>query len=232
MFLLLYLEKNFDEIKTVLVKICKNINDFLSLMPVSQKTAQNLTLYFNLLNKWNQKINLISKTTINNIWNRHFLDSAQIINFFPEKTSKIVDLGTGAGFPGILLAIIKNDFKLNFKTYLIESDLKKCAFLQEVVRICNIENVEIINKRIETIKNINVDIVISRALADLNSLLNYSINFINKNNICIFLKTINIDNEIIQAKKNWGFNYDIKPSISDENGLILILKDIKQNIII
>lgn len=205
----------------------QEVEDFLTYFTVSRETEQRLITYFTTLKKWNKKINLVSEKTIESSWQRHFVDSAQIINLLPKNTKTIADLGCGAGFPGMVLSIIKADFDFCFETYLIESDAKKCAFLQEISRVCKVEKVKIINKRIEEVKDIKVNIVVARALAKLNILLDYSYNYITECSSCLFLKTQNIEDEILEAQKKWVFNYTLKPSISDKTGTIIILENIK-----
>lgn len=202
------------------------ISSFLQKIPVSSQTEQKLIQYFSILQKWNLKINLVASKTIDYAWQRHFLDSAQIIKYLPHETSSIADLGTGAGFPGMVLGIIKNDFNLNFETYLIESNLKKCAFLQEVIRVCQIEKVKVLSQRIEQINNFKIDLVVARALSSLDNLLMYTGHF-----ACsagIFLKTAKIKEELLEAQKRWHFDYEFKSSISEQNGLIIIFKNLQR----
>ena len=106
--------------------------------------------------------------------------------------------------------------------------MKKCAFLQEVKRICDVKKVEIFNQRIEKINNFYVDLVVARALTGLNDLINYAYRYTTKYSKYIFLKTQNIDIEILEAKKNWIFDYQIIPSVSDKRGLIVILENINR----
>lgn len=197
-------------------------------MPVSRETENKLECYLETLIKWNSKINLVSQKTIENAWERHFLDSAQLVKYIPENTKKVVDIGSGAGFPGVVLATLKGDFNLDFETNLVESDSRKCAFLQEVVRVCDVSKVRIFNSRIEKNKDLNGDVVTARALADLNLLLDYSYNYITKYGKYIFLKTQNIDKELHEAQKSWIFDYSLEPSITDENGAIIIVENLKK----
>ena len=205
-----------------------NNNSFFDLITVSRETEQKLVKYGEVLTKWNAKINLVSPKTIPDLWQRHLLDSAQIIKFISPKALKIADLGTGAGFPAMVLAIIKNDFNLNFETYLVESDTKKCAFLQEVARICEVKNVKIINQRIEAAAPIEADLITARALTNLDDLFNYGYRHITKCGEFMFLKTQNVDNELIEAQKKWSFDYKLESSISDNAGLIIIIKNIEK----
>ncbi len=178
-----------------------------------------LNRYIELLLNWNQDMNLIGKSTEIDIWNRHILDSAQLMNFLTEndlRYSSCVDIGTGAGLPGIVLSIlgIKN-------MTLIEKSPLKCNFLKEAKKISE-NNIEIINDNIDNVNN-KFDIIFSRALADLSKLLEYSAKLLKENGKCIFLKGKKLEEEINKAKKIYNFSYKIEKSLtSDEGGIISI----------
>jgi 16S rRNA (guanine527-N7)-methyltransferase len=138
--------------------------DLTRICDVSRETIQSLRVYANLLEKWNKTINLVSKSTINHMWERHFLDSAQLWPHIPENAKTLVDIGSGAGFAGLVLAIIGKEKNPNLRVVLIESDTRKCAFMRNVSRETNI-NVEIITKRIEEVDDLKADVVTARALA-------------------------------------------------------------------
>ena len=156
-----------------------------------------------LLLKWQQKINLISSETIPQIQERHVEDSLVLVPYI-EKNKIIVDLGSGAGFPGIILGI--HGYAIN----LIESDYRKCSFLKEAARILNLQNVTVHNCRIEDYKGLVPDIVTSRALASLDKLLHLS-QIVSRETIseCLFHKGENFQTEIDEAKKNWIFDKEV-----------------------
>lgn len=143
--------------------------EFTKSLNVSRETTQRLEIYHQLLIKWQRAINLVSPTTIPDAWNRHFVDSAQILPLIPGHVQTIADLGCGGGFPGLVLAILEPRFEM----HLIESDEKKCQFMRTVSRETNTP-VTIHNKRIEqAYEDVRPDMVSARALASLERLLGY-----------------------------------------------------------
>ena len=185
---------------------------------VSDETFQKFSDYYDLLLKWQIKINLIGNL-YDDIWSRHFLDSVQIIKLIPDTNSKILDIGSGAGFPGMVLSI------LGYDVTLVESDTKKTTFLSEVKRITK-TNAKILNMRIESILKNNFDFITSRACADLDTLLEYVHPSVSHGTECIFHKGKNHLKEISDAEKKWCFQFEINPSITDSDGVILKLSNI------
>lgn len=189
---------------------------------VSRETLARLERYAELLEKWNRRINLVGRGTIDDLWRRHMLDSAQLLPLIPDNTDSLVDLGSGAGFPGLVLAIcgVKN-------VHLIESDRKKCAFLREASRETGAQ-ATIHNKRVEEIESFQVDIVTSRALAPLPKLLDMAGRFMKKHSILLFLKGKRVDWELTEAAKEWNMRVDRFPSHTDPEGTILRLEAISR----
>ncbi len=167
---------------------------------LTENNQKRLKTFQNNLEKWQNKINLISPKTIPEIWERHILDSAQLYPLLTKEEKVIVDIGTGAGFPGLVLAIIDDE---NRVYHLIESDHKKCVFLEEVGRILGLKNICIHCNRIENVADIQADILTARALTDLDSLLKYSINLLKPDGRCLFLKGRTVTEEI--SKINQSF---------------------------
>lgn len=196
------------------LKILKN--DF----HVSHETLEKLILYHDTLIKWESKINLIGPGTSHDIWNRHILDSIQLLKYIPDISACIADIGSGSGFPGMVLAIAgaKN-------IHLIESDGKKISFLQEISRLTR-TLVHIHHSRIEDVLLPNIDIFVSRACSDLSVLLRYITNFVSHETICLFHKGKNYSKEIEDAKKDWSFDTEVFSSITDSHGVILKLSHI------
>ena len=153
-------------------KFCAHVN-------VSRETYEKLCLFHEILVKWQNSINLISNSSIKNIWERHFLDSAQLYTFIRCVDGNIMDFGSGAGFPGMVLGIMG---KKNI--HLVESDYKKCVFLKEIAMLTETD-ITIHNCKIEDLAFINVDLITSRALASLTKLITYVEIFINKSYINI-----------------------------------------------
>src|ERR1700722_13861594 len=136
-------------------------------MNVSRETIERLTIYQNLLKEWQQKVNLVSSSTLPHMWERHFQDSLQLLPYLPRENASLIDLGSGAGFPGLVLALSRPE---TLKVTLIESDLKKCLFLEIVSRETKI-SVTIIRERIEALREtLKGDIITARGLAPLSLL--------------------------------------------------------------
>lgn len=197
-------------------------DSFASETNVSRETLERLGLYALTLEKWQKKINLVSRTTLPDLWRRHFLDSAQVFDLLPDGTKTVVDLGTGAGFPGLVLAIMGVP-----DVHLVESDQRKCAFLREVARVTN-TSVTIHNSRIEKIQPWKVDVVTARALASLDKLLEYAAPFTELGANCVFLKGKNAKDELTEAKKAWHMEIDVMKSRSEGSGAILQIREVRR----
>ena len=190
---------------------------------VSRETLDKLNLFTNLLKKWNNSINLVSNNSIENVEQRHILDSVQLLNYIENKNISILDLGSGAGFPGIILSIcgIK-------KVTLVESDSNKCAFLRQAAKISS-DEIIILNDRIEKAPNLSCDILTSRALCNLNLIFGYTQN-IKITHKCLLHKGISYESEIQEAHKHWLFKLSIHDSISSHGSKILEVNDIKARV--
>ncbi len=207
-----------------------NINTyekFCSHVFVSRETYEKLCVFHKTLIKWQNSINLISKSTIKNIWERHFLDSAQLYKFVKDIEGNIMDFGSGAGFPGIVLAIMG---KKNI--HLVESDYKKCVFLKEIAMLTETD-ITIHNCRIEDLSFINVDLITCRALASLSKLIDYVEGFIDKALAekqklpkLLFLKGKSYHSEVLELGNNNKIIFEEYPSITDKHGTILYIKKI------
>lgn len=186
---------------------------------VSRETFTRLEEYVSLLLKWQKKINLISDSTIPDVWARHILDSAQLISHI-QPDRKIVDLGSGAGLPGIILSI------LGVKSItLVESDMRKVAFLREASRIANAP-VQVENKRAETILLDNIDVVTARGFAPLEKIFSILESGLTPRHKMVLLKGREYEKEIAEAKANWHFDYKKIHSITDNNSAVLIIENI------
>lgn len=192
---------------------------------VSRETFARLTDYYNLLIKWQEKINLVSADTLANAWQRHFLDSLQLLNAIEDKAKNIADIGSGAGFPGMVLAICGAP-----NVHLIESDGKKIAFLREVARITD-TRVSIHHCRAEDIKNLSADIIVSRACDSLDNLLSISSHLVSRENFYLFHKGKNYYKEVEEAKSLWTFDINVIPSITDKEGVILKLTQLSKRVV-
>lgn len=197
--------------------------------PLTDEKHTKLDMYVNLLLKWNNSINLIGKTTVADIWSRHILDSAQLLKFIPKTAEIVTDLGSGAGLPGLILAILGIK-----QVHLIESNSKKAAFLAEAARITNTK-VTIHNVRIEDATVFKSDIITARACAEVEKILKYAEPFMKKDSLCLLLKGCNVIDELEKSRKNWYFEKKLHPSIVIEEdtsqGFVIALSKIKSKLL-
>jgi len=197
--------------------------DFARFSGVSRETLARLKSFVGLLTDWSSRHNLVSARSLEDVWRRHVWDSAQLLPFIPEPAKNLVDLGSGAGFPGLVLAELLRD-RPEFRTVLYEATAKKCAFLKAVADRLAL-NVEIRNARIEKSANKYFDVVTARACAPLDLLLGYAQHFTGPNTVCLFLKGQNLDEELTQAHKSWRINAVRHQSRSDPTGVILEVRE-------
>jgi 16S rRNA (guanine527-N7)-methyltransferase len=198
--------------------------DFAALSGVSHETLARFRLYAEMLQEWNARQNLVSRASLSDLWRRHFWDSAQLVPWIPESVSTLVDLGAGAGFPGLVLAELLRD-RPNVRAVLYESTAKKCRFLEAVAARLTLP-VEIRNARIEDAKPEKFDLVTARACARLPLLLDYAHKFWGRSTIGLFLKGQNVEAELTQARKSWMVDLQRHPSRSDTSGVILELREL------
>jgi len=189
---------------------------------VPRETLDRLKVYGDLLATWNKKINLVGRSTEPDIWQRHMLDSAQLFALIPPGTQSLLDLGSGAGFPGLVLAIMGVP-----GVHLVESDQRKCAFLREAARVANAP-VTVHAKRIEDLDSRKFDVVTARALAPITELLAWSERFLGENSRCIFLKGQNVEVELTDAYKRWRINVDQRASVTDPRGSIVCIHEVRR----
>lgn len=189
---------------------------------VSRETSNRLEIYATLLLKWQARINLIAETTATSIWRRHFADSLQLRRIAPD-ARRWIDMGSGAGFPGLVLAIDLADDP-DAHVHLIESNGKKCAFLREVVRETGVR-ATVVDGRIETampaIGSHPVDVVTARALAPLTMLLGYSEQVLKTGARGLFLKGQDVERELTDSTKCWNLDYQLHRSETDPDARIV-----------
>lgn len=183
-------------------------------------TRTRLEAYLALLVKWQSRINLVAPATLADAWSRHILDSGQLFALMAGHPGPVLDLGSGAGFPGLVLAIMGRD-----DVILVESDRRKAAFLQEAARV-TATKVAIEACRIEALRPIRAGIVTSRALASLSELLHYARPFADKSTLYLFLKGERAEDELTTARERWNMSVDKTPSRSDGRGVILRLEGV------
>ena len=187
-----------------MTKFC--VSDFYDATGVSCETLDKLSLYVALLLKWQSRFNLVGSSTLQDIWLRHMLDSAQIFPHINGVNSRVLDLGSGAGFPGLVLSIMGSS-----DVVLLEANKKKCSFLREVVRQTDCE-ADIFNGRIEEYPEVrSAGCITSRALAALDSLLFMSYPLLLPEGQCLFLKGEKYEEELTLARKKWNMDVKIHP---------------------
>ncbi len=203
------------------------MKNFMEKYNVSRETFSKLKLYESLLKEWQLKFNLVSNSSLDDAWNRHFEDSVQLFKYIPENSKVLYDFGSGAGFPGMVLAMIASEKTPYLKVKLIESIGKKTLYLNEVKKQTK-TNVEIINDRIENIKAEKADVITSRAMASLSQLLEYTGKFCSKKTVCIFPKGKKFQEEIDEARKKFRFDCQAYDSEVSSEGKILIISNISK----
>jgi 16S rRNA (guanine527-N7)-methyltransferase len=216
--------------------------DFARTFHVPHETVEKLQLYAEILRTWQKAVNLISSTTLEDIWHRHFADSAQLLDradvhwrsahMEAGRKKTWIDLGSGGGFPGLVIAILLSN-RENHVVHLIESNSRKCAFLTEVARRTE-ANAVVHEKRVEDfVKNERprkVDVIASRALAPLNTLLGLAQNLFSRETQGLFLKGRETNREIQEARHNWCFEYDCVPSRTSGEGRIIEVRNLARQI--
>jgi 16S rRNA (guanine527-N7)-methyltransferase len=193
---------------------------FAASLGVSRETLDRLTVYLDLLHRWQRAINLVGPATLADPWRRHILDSAQLLTHLPAGTTSLVDLGSGAGFPGMVLAVLGVP-----GVVLIESDRRKAQFLREVARATGTE-VTVRAERIENLAGWPADVVTARALAPLPRLLPLAERFLAADSVCLFLKGYNAERELTQALKSWHMVPEMFSSLSAPTGTVLKLRGV------
>ena len=198
-------------------------------MAVSREIDGALRSYLALLEKWNRAINLVSPNTIPDAWNRHFVDSLQLLPLIPDHIKIMLDIGSGAGFPGLVIAVARPDIHV----HLLESDQRKCTFMDAVRRELSLSNVTVHCDRIENFTaDFIPDMISARALASLDALLAYVSPYLSQNPAleCLFPKGKSANDEIAEAQKTWSFDIHETASKTAADAKILHLSNILKKI--
>lgn len=196
-------------------------------LDVSRETSDRLNHYEGLLKKWNKAINLVSPSTISEARSRHFIDSAQIYGLASQDWKIWCDLGSGGGFPGLVVAIIAAEKNPNGMVTLVESDQRKAAFLRTVARETGV-NATVISKRIEAIDPLKADVLSARALAPLPMLLEFCQQHLSENGQALFPKGATWQQEVAEARQAWSFSHQVHTSIVDSSSVILSIGGISR----
>jgi 16S rRNA (guanine527-N7)-methyltransferase len=197
---------------------------FAQVVSVSRETLARLEAYAALLVRWSAHINLIGRDTIADLWRRHILDSAQLQPFIPSAARSLIDLGTGAGLPGLVLAILGVP-----GVELVEADSRKCAFLSEAARIAEVP-VAIRGCRVQAVPPHPVDVVTARALAPLARLLGLAEPFLAPGTESLLLKGERVEDELTLARRHWRMTVSLHQSRSDPRGVVLRLQQVAREL--
>lgn len=203
------------------------VNAFCDQVDVSRETVDRLSVYAELVEKWNRTINLVSSKTVPHLWDRHFLDSAQIFDMAPETAKTWLDFGSGGGFPGVVVAIMAHERRPDLKVTCIESDLRKATFLKTVARETGIQ-LGVFSRRIEDVPKQSADVISARALTSLTNLLTFAERHMAESGTCLFLKGISAGAEIEDAKEVWAFECTQVPSKTEIGATILSIGEISR----
>lgn len=194
--------------------------EFAARFAVSRETQVKLDAFAAILLRWNARINLIGRSTESQLWIRHMADSAQLWALRPKSVTHWVDMGAGAGFPGLVIAAFAQSEAPDVRITLVESDARKCAFLAEAARAMDVQPF-IRAERIEAIPPLKADVLSARALAPLESLLEYVTKHRRPDGIGLFPKGEAVHKEIEAAAGRWRFEYRIHPSVTESQGAIV-----------
>lgn len=195
-------------------------------LDVSRETEAKLHSFVNLVEKWTSRINLIGPATQPEIWDRHIRDSAQLVPLAPISPTHWVDLGSGGGFPGIVVAIIAAELWPAMQVTLVESDQRKSAFLRTAVRELGVP-AQVVSRRIESLEPLGADVVTARALAPLDALLGYIAPHLTPEGRALLPKGRQATAEIARARQSWRFGLAIHPSLTDQEASILVIDGIE-----
>ena len=194
--------------------------DLAAALDVSRETRERLESYIVLLAKWNGVINLVGKLTLEDVWRRHVLDSAQLAPLIPPGAA-VLDIGSGAGFPGLVLAI------LGHNVVMVEQDQRKAAFLREAGRIAGCA-VTVHAKPLSRVDPYPAALITARAFAPLSVLLDMAAPFIADETVALLLKGRDVEHELTAAAARWTMQATQSPSLSDPSGIVLRLEAIQR----
>lgn len=198
----------------------------ISELDVSRETLHKLQEFHDLLIKWNSSINLVSKNSLAHVWDRHVWDSAQIY-ILGHPCEKWVDIGSGGGFPGLIVSIVGQEKNPDMQVFMIESDVRKSTFLRTVIRELGL-NAEVSVSRIEEADPVEADVLSARALADLPVLLSFAERHLKPSGQALFFKGETWEKEVEDARKSWSFDLTPHTSKTNQNAAILEVREIQR----
>lgn len=205
-----------------------NIENEILNYSISREIFKQISDFSEIICEWNEKINLISKNSVKDLWTRHILDSLQLIDYIPRETKTLVDIGSGSGFPAVVLAIVLQEKIPSAKVKMVESITKKTVYLNDVINRLNLNNAEVINSRVENTVFKNVDVITARAVAALDVLLSYQYKIRSSKTLGIYLKGQSYQQEIENARKIWEFACEVKQNKYCDDGVVLLISDLRR----
>jgi 16S rRNA (guanine527-N7)-methyltransferase len=194
---------------------------------VSRETVDRLEHFHALLQKWSPRINLVAPSTLADARERHIVDSAQVFALAPRDATTWADLGSGGGFPGLVVAILARDLAPDMRVTLIESDQRKCTFLRTVLRECEVA-ARVITQRIEALDPLATDVLSARALALLPLLLEFAERHLKPGGLALFQKGAQWENEVTEARRQWQFRANPVTSITEQKSVILKIEGVSR----
>lgn len=196
-------------------------------LSVSRETFAALQAFEAEVKRWNPRVNLVSRSSLDSLWTRHIDDSAQIFRACPPDANKWVDLGSGGGFPGLVIAALAREHKPKLSVTLIESDQRKATFLRQTAQKLGL-SVEVMAKRAESLPPQMADVVSARALAPLADLMELGSLHLKAEGVAVFPKGARHAEEVAEARRSWTFDLETLPSASDTDAAILIIRKIRR----
>ena len=214
----------FEATSSHAVEICMSVQVIETRYDVSRETSERLQIFSKTLEKWNPRINLVSNNSLRELWTRHILDSVQVFDI-PTLGTSWLDIGSGGGLPGLIVAILAAEHAPDMTVTLIESDQRKCAFLRNVARECGV-TVSVKSQRIEAVEKMRADVLSARALADLSDLLLFSERHLSNSGTAVFPKGASWKKEVDNARKTWRFECEEITSLTEPEAVILKIKGV------
>lgn len=201
--------------------------DLVGGVSVSRETMTALEAFAAEVRRWTTTVNLVARGGVEDLWGRHVVDSAQVFAACPADARLWVDLGSGGGFPGVVVALLAREHRPNLRVTLIESDQRKAAFLRQVTRTLGLE-AQVLASRVEAVPPQSADVVSARALAPLSELLGLAAPHLKPSGVALFLKGARHAEEVAAARTAWMFDLDSLPSVTHPDSALLIIRKIRR----
>ena len=201
-----------------------SVKDLLNQLDVSRETQDRLEVFEQVIRKWNPRINLVSRASLDDLWIRHIIDSIQVYRS-AQSANRWLDIGSGGGFPGVIVGIMAASENPAMTTTLIESDQRKSAFLRTAARECSAK-IEVISERIEKVEPHKADVLSARALADLSTLLRFADQHLDIDGVALFPKGVTWKKELEAARQHWCFEAEPITSLTEPDAVILKVKGV------